>query len=197
MTKSCRIIIVFFVLVTCARTSSTWPLVQATKESHTYNVHAGADSPLDMVWKSATGVPIYKFECHNGNYEDMSFINFSGDFQCVLVSLEEGRRSSWNLLASDDQTQQTSDFFNRARMTSNQIRGECGLIPEYGRVRHFRLRGLRVTFEFKDLRWTPSSDAKEVRLSSFTFVVDVKPDATATSSTAERVSAPWPGPPCR
>ncbi len=152
---------------------------------------------MTMILRTPGGASVYKFECHNGSYEDMTFINFSGDFQCALSSFEGNRRTSWNLLASDDRNEQTSDSFNRARMASNQIWRDCGLIPEYGRVRHFRLRGMRITFEFKDLQWAPSTTALRSRLTGFTFVLDVAADANATSATAEKVETPWPGPPCR
>ena len=181
----------------CPRASGAWPVIRPAHESHTYSAGGTADTPLIIFIRTTGDVSVYKLECHNGNYEDMSFINFSGDFQCVLFSLDGDHRTSWNLLASDDEAEQRSDYFNRGRMTSNQIWSECGQIPEYGRVRHFNLRGMRITFEFKDLQWKSPSIARQHRLSSFTFVVDVSPDGSANSATAQKPDSPWPGPPCR
>lgn len=181
----------------CPRASGAWPVIRPVHESHTYTVGGSADTPLISFLRTTDDVPAYELECHNGNYEDMSFINSSGDFQCVLFSLDGGRRTSWNLLASDDEAEQRSDSFNRGRMTANQLWSECGQIPEYGRVRHFRLRGMRITFEFKDLHWLSPSATSQHRLRSFTFVLDVSPDANAHSATAQKPESPWPVPPCR
>jgi hypothetical protein len=172
-------------------------VVQPVHITRSYTIDGDADTPLTALLETLGGVLAYKVECHNGNYEDMSFINFSGDFQCALYSIERDRRTSWNLLASNDPAEQRSDSFNRGRMTANQLSGDCGLIPEYGRVRHFRLRGMRITFEFKDLHWTAAPDVNPPRLVGLTFVLDVSPDADATSPVAEKVHAPWPGPPCK
>lgn len=199
MTMCPRFFMMYYLLAmaACLQASSLWPVVRSLHEVRTYTIIDESDTPLMIVLKTPSGVSVYKLECHNGNYEDMSFINFSGDFQCVLFSIEGDRRTSWNLLASDDRNEQRSDFFNRARMTSNQIWGDCGKISEYGRVRRFRLRGMRITFEFKDLKWTSSAAAQQPRLTGFTFVLDVLLDANAISASAEKVQAPWPGSPCK
>lgn len=177
--------------------SVAWPAIRPLHESRTYVLAADSDTPLKALLRTVSGIPAYQLECHNGNYDDMSFINFSGDFQCVLFSLDGDHRTSWNLLASDDPSEQGSDSFNRGRMTSNQVRGECGEIPDYGRVRRFRLRGMRITFEFKNLQWTAPAEPSKARLSAFTFVLDISPEPGATSATAEKPQAPWPGAPCK
>lgn len=184
-------------IAACAPVSAAWPVIRPVHISRSYAPDVDSDNPLTVLLGTPGGALVYKVECHNGNYEDMSFINFSGDFQCVLYSIESGRRTSWNLLASDVPAEQGSDSFNRGRMTANQLREECGTIPEYGRIRHFRLRGMRITFEFKDLQWTSAADLKPPKLVGFIFALDVSPDADARSATAEKIQAPWPGPPCR
>ena len=184
-------------ITACAPVSSAWPLILPVHISQSYTIRGDSDTPLAATVETAGGVTVYKLVCHNGSYEDTSLINFSGDFHCFLYSVEGNRRTSWNLLATDEPAEQRSDFFNRGRMTANQIWAECGRIPEYGRVRHFRLRGMRIRFEFKDLHWGPATDLKRPRLVGFTFVLDVSPDADATSATAEKIRSAWPGPPCR
>jgi len=105
----------------------------------------GRDTPLVIFIKYRTGLPVYRLEFHNGNYEDSSEIDYSGDFQCALFALQGGTRVSWNLLATDEQAEQKSDCLNRGRMTTRQTWGDCGAKPEYGRIRHFRLRGMRTS----------------------------------------------------
>jgi hypothetical protein len=182
---------------TSAPTSAAWPVIRPVHISRTYTPAADSDTPLTVRLESPGGAMVYKLECHNGNYEEMSFINFSGDFQCALYSVGGGRRTSWNLLASDVPAEQGSDSLNRGRMTANQVWGDCGAIPEYGRIRHFRLRGMRITFEFNDLRWASAASPKIPKLAAFTFILDASPDASATSAAAEEIRAPWPGPPCQ
>ena len=184
-------------IAVCAPASTTWPVIRQIHMSQSYTIRGDSDTPLTAKIATPDGTTVYKLECHNGNHEDESVINFSGDFQCVLYSVEGNRRTSWNLLATDDPDEQRSDFLNRGRMTANQIRGQCGMIPEYGRVRHFRLRGISIRVEFKSLYWRSPSDRKEPQLVGFTFVLDVSPDAGVTSATAEKIGAPWPEPPCR
>jgi hypothetical protein len=107
--------------------------------------------------KNTAGVPIYKLECHNGNYEELSGLDFSGDFQCALFAIKGGTRNTWNLLVSQAEAEERSDWLDRGRVTSNQFRGECGEVPEYGKLRNFRLRGMLITLEFSNLKWSPES----------------------------------------
>lgn len=181
----------------CEPLVAAWPAIRPVHITRTYNIKDDSDTPLTAFIETADGAPVYKLECHNGNYEDLSFIDFSGDFQCALYSVEAGRRTSWNLLASDDRSEQRSDFLNRGRMTANQLWRECGAIPEYGRTRHFRLRGMHITFEFKNLHWASRTGPTPPQLIGFTFDVDVLRDAGSESATAETVRAPWPGAPCQ
>jgi hypothetical protein len=71
---------------------SNWPAVQPLHETRTFANRGrdSADTPFLALIKNSEGVPIYKLECHNVNYEDESEINFSGDFQCALFA-SEGR----------------------------------------------------------------------------------------------------------
>lgn len=173
-----------------------WPAVRATHGSKTFEIRSGnEDTPLLVEIPGRDGTALYKLECHNGSFDDLSFINFSGDFQCGLYSLKSGKRDSWNLLGSDDPMERKVDW-NRARMTWNQLQGECAANPEYGRTRAFRLRGMRIHFEFKDLKWKPEADPTFPRLIGFTFKYDIAPDREATTPFAERARTKWPRGPC-
>jgi hypothetical protein len=197
MTLSVRIIIILFELIAYSHALGAWPKIRPHHVRQTYRIRGDSDTPFLMSVESLAGTPLYRFECHNGNYEDTSFINFSGDFQCALFSLDHGQRSSWNLLPSDERSEQTSDYFSRGRMTSNQLWGACGVTPEYGLVRHFSLRGMPVTIEFKDLGGGPSKGHEQARLNEFTFSLDISPEKTATSPTAASVGVNRPAYPCR
>ena len=179
-----------------AAEADNWPVILPLEEKQTYlRSGNGGDTPFIAVVKNVTGVPSYKLECHNGDYDDTSDFNYSGDFQCYLFALKDGQRSSYNLLANPYQAT-VSDWFNRGRMFADQISEQCGGFAEYGRIRHFRLRGMVVTFRFDDLEWFPFKQFNRVRLRKFTFRVSFVPDKNALTEVAEAVSVAIPPKAC-
>lgn len=177
----------------------SWPVIKPLKESHTFINPGGndADTPFLGYIKNTRGVPVYKVECHNGNYEDESEINFSGDFQCALFAVKGNSLASGDLLATNAKDEQSTDWWNRGRMRSTQLQGKCLTYPEYSTIRHFRVRGMLITFGFTDLGWSDSKDRQgNLLLEKFTFTLDVIPDKTAQSPTAEQAAGPPPPSSC-
>jgi hypothetical protein len=170
-----------------------WPPVIPVHRVFTF-IHpgqGGRDTPALVFVPRTEGGTVYKLECHNGNYDDASEMNFSGDFQCALYALQGGRVTSGNLLADSSHDQQTSDWlFNRGRMLSVQLSDACGSYPEFGLVRHFRVRGMRVTLEFGGLQWSTSNEHEG--LDQFTVDLTVEPDLSAQTETSETAAAPRP-----
>ena len=125
--------------------NTSWPEIQSfTKRWQIPDVSGTqADTPATAYIRALNGTPIYKLECHNGNYNDQSRMNFSGTFQCALFALKGTAIDSWNLLA--DRNEQDSDWGNRGRMLSEQLLGSCAKWPEYGSLRVFRLREMNIT----------------------------------------------------
>jgi hypothetical protein len=179
--------------------ANNWPVVQPLRETRTF-VNPGrdnADTPFLTLIKDSEGVPIYKLECHNGNYDDESEIDFSGDFHCALFAVKGDTLKSANLLAANTRDERSRDWWNRGRMRSEQLRGECLAYPEYSTVRHFRLRQMLITLRFTDIAWSASKDQQNnPLLGKFTFTVDVVPEKTAHSQTAELAAGPKPPRPC-
>lgn len=173
---------------------ASWPNIQALHESYTF-IEPGRDkdTPFLAFIKNASGVPAYKLECHNGNYKDESEINFSGDFQCALFGLSGGKTTTWTLLAVSNKDEESTDWWNRGRMLSYQLRGECLAYPEYSTLRHFKLRGMLVTLQFTNIEWSTAKDQQgNSLLQRFTFTLDVVPDKTAQSSAAEPAAGAKP-----
>jgi hypothetical protein len=161
-----------------------WPPVVPVHRVFTF-IHPGQgrrDTPVLVFVPRTEGGTVYKLECHNGNYDDQREMTFSGDFQCALYALEGGRVSSGNLLADS-----THD---RGRMLSVQLSDRCGAYPEFGLVRHFRVRGMRVTLEFGGLQWSTSNE--DEGLDQFTVDLSVEPDLSAVTETSETAAAPRP-----
>jgi hypothetical protein len=105
-------------------------------------------------------------------------------------------RTSWNLLATGEEAEQRSDWFNRGRMTSGELWGECGKNADYGRIRRFRLRGMLITFGFDDIQWDSASEHKAHPLKRFVFKVTFVAEKNADTATAERVKTPRPPKSC-
>ena len=171
-----------------------WPAVQSFM--HDWRIpdvgSTGRDTPVTAYINDVSGTPVYKLECHNGNYSDQSEMNFSGAFQCALFAVDKGKNISWNLLAAKDE--RDSDWGNRGRMIAEQLQGKCGSWPEFGIHRTFRGRGMMIKFTYKDLQWI--GEGKDKRLGAFTFEVHVEPDDKATSSEAELIGVTKPPKTC-
>ena len=176
-----------------------WPVIQSLTEKHIFN-NAGAngsDTPVVAFVKDTQGVPVYKLECHNGIYDDESEIAFSGDFQCALFAIKGSTFTSGDLLAANTKNELSTDWWNRGRMRSAQLRGECLKYPEYSTDRRFKLRGMLLTLRFTDMQWGPPKDQqKSPVLSGFTLILKVVPDESAHSSRAEVVTGPKPPTAC-
>jgi len=171
----------------------SWPDITDVRGERTYvDTGKGGDTPFLLVVKDRAGIPAYRLDCHNGDYDDDSEFNFSGDFHCALFAMDGDKTTSPNLLSSDEESKIGRDWFNRGRMIGNQLKGLCGEYSEYGVLRHFRLRGMLVTFHFGDLHWFPFAQFNRNRLSKFTFTVSFVGERSATSASAEAVEVPRP-----
>lgn len=168
--------------------SSKWPIIRPLEKKKVF-INPGqnnTDTPFAAFIKDSDGVPVYKLECHNGNYEDESEMNFSGDFQCALFAVKGTTRTSGNLLAADTKNELSTDWWNRGRMRAAQLRGECLKYPEFSTDRRFKLRGMLLTLRFADVKWGTRKDQQgEPMLAGFTFLVKVAPDESAQSFRAE------------
>jgi hypothetical protein len=176
-----------------ANFAGSWPSIQPVTRSYTFVAKDGlSDYPVVLLIPTTQGLPAYRLECHSGDYDGEYVIYFSGTFHCGLFAVRGDKVESWNLLANSTKAEQSSDWFNRGRMISDQLLGDCGDFAEYGRIRHFRMRGMQVTLQFTDLRWRLPQNPQNPELQQFTVVVTFAPDATANSATSERTTARRP-----
>lgn len=178
--------------------ASKWPVVQLEEKKVFINPGLdNQDAPFITFIKNSSGIPVYKLECHNGNYENETEMNFSGDFQCALFAVRGTTRTSGNLLAARTKNELSTDWWNRGRMRAAQLRGECLTYPEYSTDRGFKLRGMLLTLRFADVKWSSRKNQQdEPRLARFTFLLKVVPNESAQSSQAEMPTDPQPPKPC-
>jgi hypothetical protein len=190
---------VLLTMLTINLAAKMWPVIQPLEEKCIFTDVGknSADTPFTSYIKDATGSPIYKLECHNGNYEDQSVMNFSGDFQCALFAMNGKIVTSGNLLAANTKNELSSSWWNRGRMRSVQLRGDCLRYPEYSTDRHFRLRGMLVNLRFTNAQWS-TAIAKEGNplLSGFTFIFSAFPEKSNRAARAEEVASPEPPKSC-
>ena len=172
-----------------------WPVIRPLAERHVFTNPGqdNMDTPFIAFINNSDGIPVYKLECHNGNYDDESEMNFSGDLQCALFAIDGGVRVSGNLFAADTKNELTTDWWNRGRMRSAQLRGECLKHPDYSTRRRFSLRGMILTLGFADIEWTFAGDKyTDPVIARFTLIVNAIPDPTVKSPRAEKVRGPAP-----
>lgn len=180
------------------RSHNEWPPIRPVEVSRTLNNKTTiADTPFFLSIKDVHRVTIYRLECHNGNYENGSKINFSGDFQCALFAIKNGSRVSGNLLATNTKDELSTEWWNRGRTRSAQLRGKCLDYPDYSTDRIFKLRGMRLTLRFTKMKWGRNKSREHGPvLTGFTFTFKAVPDESAHTANADVVGAPAPPASC-
>jgi hypothetical protein len=98
-------------------------------------------SELGMAILGEKGEPVYDFRCSNAGFYDGVHLDSYG-FACAMHPHDR----EINLLADsvDPYT-----WENRAAFDGTRTWQTCGHYPEWGRVRHFELRGMRLTVSFE------------------------------------------------
>lgn len=149
-----------------------------------------SDTPYFLSYpiKARDGESLYWLLCFSGNDNTLDKlsskidINFVGPFACRL-SAENKRFSEQTLLA---ESPDFSYWHTRGRFSFRELEEPCGSYPEYGRVRHFELRGFKLTLSISNII------DPDKTISRFTLVVDVVSDNNATTENAKPVVIPPP-----
>jgi hypothetical protein len=175
-----------------AEKEKKWPVVAKLEKSVYFEDAHKAEAKFTIVGDD--GKPLYLIECHTWEYEKDPDFDYSGDFECRLTSLYSPNYYS-TLFTYNPKA--TRDWESRARFLVEELQGKCGDYPEYGRVRHFRLRGMKITLSINDLKIKANADhaikKESPQIQSFRFDLLVEPDPAALSEIAEPV--PYAEPP--
>lgn len=123
----------------------------------------------------------YRLSCAGGSdkyldrLSDSSGNNYVGPFACLLVG--EGGTSD-SLLSEDD----SPHWYSRAQIHNfRDLTGSCSKYPEYGALRHFRLRGFELTLSFGNVEVDKAGAP-----TYFTLTVSLRRDGSITSPQAEQ-----------
>lgn len=165
----------------------SWPLIKECK--YEFDFTNANTASVSITLQDTKGTGVYHFECHNYLYESDTDFDYSGDFECKLTSLYS-KENLPTLLTSDPN--QPADWWSRGRFLADEIKGRCAAYPEYGRVRTFRLRGMQLRLELSDIVFasTEVDYLKNVRLKSFRFKFEAKPDSSVSTALAECPNVP-------
>jgi len=163
-----------------AQKSIAWPRIQPY--SHEFVFSTGSSPAASIVLLETAGRAVYRLECHTFLYQGDPDFDYSGDFECRLTSLYSAEAVS-TLLTSDPN--QPSDWWSRGRFLVSELRGSCAEYADYGRVRTFRLRGMVLRLELRDIVFASSQDPGKPGLESFRFCVSANADDSAASSLTE------------
>lgn len=159
-----------------------WPKIANLQKTLSINTNA-EDIYRAIPITDRGGKLLYTLFCRGGSdafldrLSDSSEINYVGPLCFMLV---EGNRitEDYNLLCEDGSAQ----WYSRGQLHSyGDIISPCGSYPEYGNLRHFRLRAFELTLQF--LNFVLRLDGS---LLTFDVHIDVHSDSTATSSIAEQ-----------
>lgn len=183
-----------FLVVLCAGQThaGSWPEVMPLHK----NIYVSDARSTSIVFSivGTQGNELYLMECHTFEYEKDPDFDYSGDFECRLKSTYS--KDAYSTLLADN-SRSTRDWQSRGRFLAEELEGKCGEYPEFGRVRHFRLRGMNITLALSDIEFRTKKQNRSERhegplLKSFRFDVLVEADATASSEIAEPVPYAYP-----
>lgn len=173
---------------------ASWPSV--VPMVRTIRVPDARHPKVELRLRGLNGEDLYELECRNWLYELDKDFSYSGDFECRLAPLKQTTSFS-TLFAEHPDTR--SDWETRARFFVAELVGSCGAFVDYGRIRTFRLRGMRLVLEISDPQFVTSRENAlqgPLALKSFDLIVRVSADPEAESEIAAPSAAPYPPSAC-
>jgi hypothetical protein len=159
-----------------------WPEIQPMEKS--YQFPDATQAIADIFILNREGKPAYRLRCQPATMAAPPMENppdLAGDFDCYLQSLYS--QDLFQTLLTQDPFARLHD---RGEIWGEYLAGRCGDYPEWGRVRTFRLRGMRITLSLSNVRVAKDSD-NSLELQSFDLRVSVQADASALSMISEPV----------
>lgn len=177
--KTYLTIMVFCLFFSVSASAQSYPAPASIKK--TFDVSDVSKADISLQIKAPDGHALYTLQCHSAGYEGDSSFDYSGDFECRLI-LAEGQNTYSTLLTED--LDQSRDWESRGRFFAASLKGECANVPEYGAVRNFELRGMRLTLRISDPMFQGD------KLHSLKLTVAVAPDPYAHRAIASIVPFP-------
>ena len=172
-------VMMFCLLMSVSASAQSYPVPASIRK--TFDVSNVSKADISLQIKARDGRALYALQCHSAGYEGDSSFEYSGDFECRLI-LAEGQNTYSTLLTED--LNQSRDWESRGRFFAASLESECANIPEFGAVRNFELRGMRLTLRISDPTF------RDDKLHSLKLTVDVAADPNAHRAIANIVPFP-------
>lgn len=159
-----------------------WPVIRPMQE--VFEISEPDKAVVKTFVRDQKGSPLYLFVCRTGEDTSVPDVIYSNDLDCRLIPASHGEIED-NLLVEE---RNEKAWFSRAHMIATQLYGECASYPEYGLVRHFRLRGMKLSMEFFDVTFASTPPVLEgppsAALASYKLRLTVGRDPSATRDIA-------------
>lgn len=171
-----------------------WVPIKAARRNYHLTTSQVARPRVYLMITSVAGVPSYRIRCGSFDSPIDDQFDFSGDFECQLQSIPAGKRYS-TLFTENPKSEK--DWDSRARFITPELVAPCDRIPDFGRVRSFRLRGMMIRLALSNITFT--EERGTLRMATFDFDVGVEPDAAAVGTIAESpvIDPKWKNLPCQ
>jgi len=157
----------------------TWPVIRPfsfTQEIKVTDKAADIHFPIP----DTNGKVVYTLRCVAGTEEALGRLGEAEgeDYEGpLLLLLYEGKAiKGFTILGYDG----SATWHTRAQVRTQELLGRRGAYPEFGRLRHFRLRGFELTVRFSKIARDADGNISSLRMS-----VSGRPDASVTSSREE------------
>ncbi len=142
---------------------------------------------LDLpIYDQAGGIR-YRLICRGGNEAYLDRVSertgTAGYLPNLTCILNVGDQETDASLLSEDES---AAYYSRGRFVLSDLVGACAHYPEYGLVRHFRLRGMELTLSLSDLTMEATS-ARGTNVPVYALLsVSVRRDPSALTAKAEQ-----------
>ncbi len=158
-----------------------WPKIQE------FTAKVGIETSAEQIFFEFPLIDVhgqtrYRLICVGGSTQYLdrlavsSGANIVGPLPCGLV--EGNSNIEGSLLSEDD----SAYWYSRGQIHNfRELTGSCAKYPEYGALRHFRLRGFELTLSFGDVQVDKAGNP-----TYFTLTVLLRRDARITSPQAEQ-----------
>lgn len=163
-----------------------WPLIIPYIEKFHFEKGEPINIDKTIFSKANSTVPLYQFICHDGNYDDDKEFDYSGLIHCRLKSLDINDKETGetgNLLVENIQA---TDWETRARFLDRHVKAGCFSYLDWGAIRRFSLRGMKLILSVSDPIWMKDS------LVAFNFSISIDNDPNALTRLAQGTKQPEP-----
>src|SRR6266498_600961 len=160
-----------------------WPGVR--KQQFVFHFVQGKNDTLQETIVSTNGQPLYRLECADADgskHLPTASEVWTGDMECHLISIKQELPAYVSLLLSPSDPSVSA---GRAVFVAYMLKGKCASYPDWGLVRQFRLRGMKIVLALSDVVYQSySSETHYEGIKTATLTITVSPDSTATSALA-------------